>query len=255
MESIENNKIKISTLSSSEEIKNREEMLILHNQNPIPEEEKINNISLFLKRQELSKILFFNELYQKVIKVHGIIIEFGCRWGQNLVTFNNLRGIYEPYNYNRRIVGFDTFAGFNKTHDKDGNNDIIADGSFNVTNGYEDYLMKLLKNHETESPLSHISKNILIKGDAEEELEKYLQENPQTLIAFAWFDFDLYQPTLECLRLIKPYITKGTIIGFDELNDPKFPGETRALSEVFDLKDLNITRNKFSGMQSYIEFK
>lgn len=254
MESTEKNNIKISTLSSSEEQINRGKMLNLYHQNPLPDDEKINNTSLFLKRQELSKILFFNEIYQKVCNVHGIIIEFGCRWGQNLVTFNNLRGIYEPYNYNRRILGFDTFSGFNKINAKDGHHEIIAEGNFSVTNGYENYLNNILKSHESESPLNHISKNVLFKGDAGVELEKYLEENPQTIIAFAWFDFDIYQPTLECLKLIKPYLTKGSILGFDELNDPKFPGETKALSEVFNMNELRIKRNRFSGMQSYIEF-
>lgn len=34
-------------------------------------------------------------------------MEFGVRWGQNLALFESFRGIYEPYNYNRKIVGFD----------------------------------------------------------------------------------------------------------------------------------------------------
>ncbi len=254
MESLEKDKIKISSLASAKEIENRTALLKLQKQNPLPEQEIISNTALFLKRQELSKILFFNEIYKKVSLVHGIIIEFGCRWGQNLVTFNNLRGIYEPFNYNRRIVGFDTFSGFNKVHEKDGNDAIVAEGNFNVTKDYEHYLKELLETHEAESPLEHISKNILVKGNAEEELVKYLEANPQTIIAFAWFDFDLYKPTLECLKLIKPHLTKGSILGFDELNDPKFPGETQALSEVFNLNDIKINRNKFSGMQSYIEF-
>ena len=39
-----------------------------------------------------------NELYQKTLDVTGDILEFGCRWGQNLSLFLNFRGIYEPYN-------------------------------------------------------------------------------------------------------------------------------------------------------------
>jgi len=31
----------------------------------------------------------------------------------------------------------------------------------------------------------------LVKGDAVEELEKYLQKNPSTIIALAYFDMDL----------------------------------------------------------------
>lgn len=247
--------IKTTTLASVEEETNRKKLLELYKRNPIDEKELIYTNSLFLKRQELSKILFFNELYQKILDIHGIIIEFGCRWGQNLVTFNNLRGVYEPFNHNRRIIGFDTFQGFVNTNDKDGYNEIISEGSFGVTENYESYLSEVLRLHEKECPLPHIHKNYIKKGDAPVELKKYLNENPQTIIAFAWFDFDIYKPTRECLDMIKPYLTKGAILGFDELNDPKFPGETIALKEFADLNSLNIKRNRFAAMQSYIEFE
>ena len=248
-------KIRLTTLASEEELRNRKLLMDLYKTNPLPEEEVTANSALFLKRQELSKILFFNEIYQRVINLHGIIIEFGCRWGQNLVTFNNLRAIYEPYNYNRKIIGFDTFEGFKNIDLKDGSNKIIEEGSLAVTKNYELYLEQLLIFHEKECPLSHIKKNKLLKGDASVTLKKYLEENPQTLIAFAWFDFDLYQPTWECLNLIKPHLIRGAIIGFDELNDPKFPGETLALKEFTDLNSLEIQRNKFSSMQSYFIFE
>jgi hypothetical protein len=53
---------------------------------------------LFIKRQDLSKMLFMNDLYKKIIDVHGIIIEFRVRWGNNLALFESFRGIYEPFN-------------------------------------------------------------------------------------------------------------------------------------------------------------
>lgn len=246
--------IRINSLASQNEIRNREGLGELFKNSPIPENELINNIGLYLKRQELSKILFLNELYEQIVSTHGIIIEFGCRWGQNLVGLMNLRGIHEPYNYNRKIVGFDTFEGFRNIHQKDGNNEIIGEGNFSVTRDYEEYLKEVLHRHENESPLSHIPKFEIRKGDAIQQLKMYLIENPQTIISFAWFDFDIYAPTKECLELIRPHLAKGAILGFDELNDPKFPGETLALKEFADLNSLEIRRNKYSGMQSYIIF-
>src|SRR5690606_14320202 len=156
------------------------------------------------------------------------------------------------YNYNRKIIGFDTFQGFQNVHHKDGNNEIVAEGNFSVTENYEDYLKEVLQRHENESPLSHIPKFEIRKGDASKQLKLYLKENPQTIISFAWFDFDIYTPTKECLELIRPHLAKGAILGFDELNDPKFPGETVALKEFADVNSLQIRRNKYSGMQSYI---
>ena len=85
-------------------------------------------------------------------------------------------------------------------------------------------------------------------------LEKYLNDHPETIISFAYFDFDVYEPTKKCLELIKPHLTKGSIIGFDELNDPDFPGETVALKESLGLNNVSIKRSQYSGIQSYFEF-
>ena len=241
----------INSLASEKEKFNRGKLFELYKSNPIPQEERISNAGLFLKRQELSKILFFNEIYRHIVDIHGVIMEFGCRWGQNLVTLTNMRGIYEPFNYNRKIIGFDTFQGLENISEKDGSNEIIEEGNFSVTKDYDLFLEQLLKTHENESPLNHIEKNQIFKGDAVKTLNSYLKKNPQTLIAFAWFDFDIYTPTSECLKLIKPYLSKGAIVGFDELNDPKFPGETLALRDFCDLNSLKIQRNRYSGMQSY----
>lgn len=243
--------MKLRTLASDKEQNMRGKALELYKNSPIPDNEKISQVGLFQKRQELSKALFFSEVYNKFINVHGVIMEFGTRWGQNLVTLSNLRGILEPYNYNRKIIGFDTFEGFQGISKKDGKDPSIANGAFGVTKGYENYLSEILAYHQSESPLNHINKFELCKGDASKQLENYLKKNPQTIIAFAYFDFDIYEPTLTCLRLIKKHLVKGSVIGFDELNDPGFPGETAALQEVFGLNNIKLERNKFCGMQSY----
>lgn len=244
--------IKTKTIASAEEQKKRETFVQMFNENPIPDNEKLANIGLFVKRQDISKQLFFNEIYKNIANVHGVIMEFGVRWGQNLVTLNNLRGIYEPYNHSRKIIGFDTFDGFPSVDTKDGSHEIIKKGAFSVTKEYEKYLEKILSYHESECPLSHIKKNFLVKGDAVISLQEYLKQHPETIVAFAYFDFDIYEPTKKCLELIKPHLTKGSVLGFDELNDPQFPGETIAVKEVLGLSNIRIQRNRFSGIQSYV---
>lgn len=243
--------IETKSIASIEEQKRRSDFFNNYINNPIPQNEQLNNIGLFTKRQELTKTLFFVDLYRKFLPVHGVIMEFGVRWGQNLVTLTNLRGMLEPYNYSRKIIGFDTFAGFPSVHENDGDHSIIKKGAFSVTDGYENYLSNVLNYHEMESPLSHIKKHELVKGDATVELETYLKKHPETIVAFAYFDFDIYEPTKKCLELLKPFLTKGSIIGFDELLDPQFPGETVALRESLGLQNLAIQRMHYGGIQSY----
>lgn len=244
--------IKIKSLASETEKNNRAEFEKLFESCPIPINERLANLGIFTKRQDFTKQLFLNDIYTQIKNVHGVIMEFGVRWGQNLVTLNNLRGIHEPFNYSRKIIGFDTFEGFDSIDQKDGNHEIITKGAFNVSLNYEEYLNKILNYHETESPLSQVKKNSIIKGNAIETLSKYLNEHPETIIAFAYFDFDIYKPTAECLKMIMPYLNKGSIIGFDELVDPNFPGETVALREVLGTSDFSIKRSPYSGIQSYL---
>ena len=230
----------------------REEFYEKFSQCPIPPGEILANLGLFLSRQTVTRIIYMHELYQRIVPVNGIIVEFGVRWGQNLSLFSSFRGMYEPYNYGRKIVGFDTFAGFPSVSKKDGGNKGVIKGAYGVTKGYENYLDSVMAYQESESPLNHIKKYELIKGDATKTLEKYLQQHPQTIIAMAYFDLDLYEPTKKCLELIKPHLTKGSLIGFDELNDQVFPGETLALKEVFGLGKYSIRRCPTDSLPSYI---
>jgi hypothetical protein len=192
-----------------------------------------------------------NDLYKSILTTHGSVLEFGVRWGQNLALFESFRGMYEPFNHNRKIIGFDTFGGFPSVHQKDGKSEIASVGAYATTEKYEEYLAQVLDYHEQESPISHIKKYQLVKGDATKTIDSYLKSYPETIIALAYFDFDIYEPTKKCLEAIRGHVTKGTVIGFDELNLHNFPGETLALKEVFGLDKCRIMRNPYSSAQSY----
>jgi hypothetical protein len=245
--------IRTKSHASLREINNREGFYETFAQCPIPPKELLFNLGLFLSRQALSRILFMNELYQRIIPVHGIVAEFGVRWGQNLALFSSFRGIYEPYNFTRKIVGFDTFSGFpSVSRDDDGGDDVVRPGSYGVTGEYERYLDSVLAYHEAESPLGHIKKFELIKGDATVTFGQYLAAHPETIIALAYFDFDLYEPTKKCLELIRCHLTKGSVVGFDDLNSSTFPGETKAMKDVLGFDRFSIRRSQLDVRPSYV---
>ena len=238
--------------SSTQEHENRLEFYDLYKQSPIVPDEELDNLGLFLNRKHLSRIIFMHEMYQRILNVNGVVMEFGVRWGQNLALFENFRGIYEPYNHTRKIIGFDTFSGFPSVDHKDGKSENAEIGSYSVTEGYENYLEKILEYHEKESPISHLKKYDIVKGDASVTLENYLNKHPETIIALAYFDFDIYEPTKKCLDLIKGRVCKGSVIGFDELNFAEFPGETIAFNEVLGIKNYKIIRSPITPLPSYI---
>lgn len=230
--------------SSGEEKQSREKLLELFKSCPLPDDEVLANLGLFMARPALSRIFMLSELYRKILNVHGAVMEFGCRWGQNLALFQSFRGMWEPYNYNRKIIGFDSFSGLpaNSISAADGKSETVRAGSYGATSGYEEYLERILDFHEKASPVAHLKKYEIVKGDASENVKKYLAQNPQTIIALAYFDLDLYKPTKECLETILPRLTKGSIVGFDELDTAEYPGETIALKEVIGLNNCRIQR-------------
>lgn len=243
--------MRIKTYDSSGERAVRSKMMQLLKETPIPDDQLLSNLGLFINSKNLSRILFMDHLYQLAVEVPGVVMEFGLRWGQNSALFAALRGIYEPFNRHKKIVGFDTFEGFPTIAPQDGNSDMIYAGNLAVTTGYKGYLEEILCCQEQDNPLGHITKFELRKGDACQEIVKYFEEYPHTIVALAYFDFDLYEPTQKCLEMIGPRLVKGSVIGFDELNDPDSPGETLALMDTLGLRNIRLKRYRYASRVSY----
>jgi len=120
---------------------------------PVFEDEIMQNLGLYLRRGIIEKILFLNEIVEQISNIPGDIAEIGVRWGQNLSFFSSLRDIHDPFNINRRILGFDTFCGFisNSIEDRTSTNaDLIQPSSFSVPEGYENHLNDILNYHQCE---------------------------------------------------------------------------------------------------------
>jgi hypothetical protein len=237
---------------SEEEKRAREVILDLFKQTPVPDDELLVNMGLYVRSTTLAKILYLNELYQAIRSLPGIVVEFGVWWGANLALFESFRSVYEPYNWTRKVVGFDTFQGYPSVTEKDGTSSYAAVGGYTVSEGYESYLRKLLSAHEADNVMAHITKHELVKGDVVETISKYLTDNPQTVIALAYFDLALYEPTKKCLEAIRPYLVRGSVLAMDELNSAEFPGETIAVREVLGMDKYRVVRSQFLPDRSYI---
>lgn len=239
-------------LSSSSEKDYQHEFFNLLKSTPIPDDELLPNLGLFLSSKNLSRILFFYEMYKKIVNTHGIIVEFGVRWGQTLSILSALRGIFEPFNRHRKIVGFDTFEGFVGVSDKDGKRHSCVEGSFSVPSDYESVLDRILNLQEQLNPISHLKKYELVRGNALNTIPRYFEKNPESLISLAIFDFDIHAPTKTALETIRSRLFKGSVLVFDELSDDIFPGETLALMETMDVGNLRIQRLPMTARVSYV---
>ncbi len=215
---------------------NRERLFRLFNDRPMTDEELLVNLGLYMRSGALAKILFLDEMYRKVVKIPGTVMEFGVWFGQSLAVLENLRAVHEPYNHQRRIVGFDTFEGYPDVGEKDKPSELIKKGGYSVEQGYEGYLEDILNFHENENVMRHIQKHQVVKGNVTQTLPKWLSVNPQAFVALAFFDMALYEPTKNALAAIKPRLIKGSVIVFDELNHPDYPGETEAALEILGVE-------------------
>jgi hypothetical protein len=229
----------------------REKIAQLLVDSKIPQEEILETLPVFLKRQQLSRLLFLNELYEKIIDVPGSIVQCGVRWGGDMSTFTSLRAIHEPYNYSRRLIGFDTFKGLAGVNEKDQGSHSVVDGQFSVVDGYQTTLSSVLAMHEAMAPLPHIAKHELIVGDARHTVPKFLEQNPGESIALLYLDMDIFEPTKVVLEHCLERMPIGSIVVFDEFTDRRFPGEAAAYFEMKGRVNLHLKRGRFNTVTAY----
>jgi hypothetical protein len=216
-------------------------------ESPIPRGELLDNLPLYASRHAVGRVLLMHSLYERILDVHGVILLFGVRWGRDLAILQSLRSLLEPGNSTRRIIGFDTFEGFPSVSALDGD---ARSGDYGVSEGHAEALEELLRDRDAEEGNPYPRREI-VQGDATVTLTAWLEEHPETVVAMAYFDMDLYEPTRACLEALAPYITRGAVIGFDEVAHPGWPGETAALREVIGLDKVRLRRTRFAGTPSF----
>ena len=214
--------------------------------------DKLSNFSKYVSVQELSRFLVKNEIFQKIENVHGHIIECGVFLGGGLMTWAQLSGIYEPYHYLRKIIGFDTFEGHKKISTKDGKDNLRGFTSVGdlACDSYDD-LTECINIYQLTRPLGHVTNVELVKGDACKTIPDFIDENKHLVVALLYLDFDLYEPTKVALEKFVPRMPKGSVIVFDELNQPLGLGETLAVIDTLGLRNLRIEKTRFSSAISY----
>ena len=122
------------------------------------------------------------------------------------------------------------------------------------SSGYDVHseLLDLIDEYDNNRFLNQFPKVSLVKGDAVQTIPKFVEDHPYALISLLFLDFDLYEPTKVALSHFLPRMPKGSVIAFDELNNPWWPGETLAALEHFNLNDRSIHRFPFDPNISYM---
>jgi hypothetical protein len=207
--------------------------------------EKLYAFPRFVPRQALSYFLARNEIYREIVAVHGSIMDFGVYRGASFFAWQQLSALYEPYNHIRKVVGFDSFAGFSALGEFDvhpeGEDLVLKRKGGMAFDGLEE-LREGTELLDLNRPLGHVVKGVVVEGELPEGCARYLAEHPETVVALANFGLGLYEPTVELLRMLKPRLVKGSVLVFEDLNQATWPGKTRALLEVFPAGEVSLSR-------------
>ncbi|PUE64464.1 TylF/MycF/NovP-related O-methyltransferase [Arcobacter caeni] len=218
----------------------------------IPTINKLQNFTKYIRRQDLSRFLAKNEIFNMQLDIPGSIVECGTYMGGGALSFGQLSSINEPYNHNRKIIVFDTFEGFPEVSIEDKNDEIdYKSGDLSTHKDIYEELKTSIQLFDKNRPLNHIEKIELIKGDATKTIPAYIESNKHLMISLLYLDFDIYEPTKIAINNFITRMAKGSIIAFDELNTKNFPGETMAVLETIGINNLKLRKTKYDSYISY----
>ena len=213
--------------------------------------EKIPPFALTAKRRDMLAFITRYELFKLIADRPGVILELGVQHGQGVMSFAHIASNLEPNHVARRIYGFDTFEGFPQVDEVD-----QALGAKNVKpgklRGDLDRLRASIQAHDADRFLGHVPRVELVVGDVEQTLPLFIEANPQLMIALVYVDLCLYRPTKAALEALWPLMPKGSVLAFDQLAFPEFPGETRAALEVIGADAMDLRRFTFESQVSYL---
>jgi hypothetical protein len=241
----------LSTTQSERDIEYRAALETYYTQSIGSNVQRLENFPKYAPRQAVTRFLAKYEIFKEIQGVPGSVLEFGVLAGGGLMTWAMLSAILEPVNFLRKVVGFDTFAGFPSVSQED-----IQGGSEHaVVGGYAvdafDDLQRCIQLFDMNRSLSHLPKVQLVKGDVQETLPRFFEENPHTVVSLLYLDLDLFEPSAAVLRHVLPRMPKGAIIAFDELNVDAWPGETLAVMNEVGINNLRLRRVPFEPYVSY----
>lgn len=72
--------------------------------------DKLEAFPRFSTKRSVARFIVKQEIFKKILGINGSIIECGMFNGAGLFAWATLSEIYEPVNYTRKIIGYDTFA-------------------------------------------------------------------------------------------------------------------------------------------------
>lgn len=198
-------------------------------------EETERSLGLFLRGSLLARIFAIQEVYKLILNKPGLILDVGTWRGQTAVLCENLRSIYEPLNFSRKVIAFDTFEGYLGFGEKDKPTEIHQDGTYSLgALNYSKYLSDLIVLHEKANAMGHnFGKHSIVKGDCRDTIKDFFSMNVNAFVALAFLDVNSYSPTSEAIADIWPKLIPGGFLAIWQLTRDVIPAEGHVYRNEF----------------------
>jgi hypothetical protein len=162
----------------------------------------------------LSKALSIYNIYSRIVRIPGDIVEFGVWYGQNIVLCENLRSILEPFNIQRRFWGYDTFTGY-PLDDSSG-----FGGQYSLGDDDFNRIKQLLHLHEQSNTPNHVTGKVhLVNCD----IRNLSASDLPPLIALCMIDVSDSSACSFIYRNILPRLMSGSILLIDDFTNESQP--------------------------------
>ena len=196
-----------------------------------------NTFYLKATPERISKFMAHYEIFNKVKKLKGDIVECGVFRGASLSRFMNFNKIFKS---KKKFFAFDAFGKFPNSGTKE-------DKAFSVKHNKSGYG---IKKKDLENLLNKNFNNYtLYEGDILKTLNLFLKKKRK--ISLLHLDLDVYKATKYVLENLYPFIVKNGIILIDDYKH--IPNTTKAINQFIKKnKKLKISRFDFPCRPSYM---
>jgi hypothetical protein len=187
-----------------------------------------NEFSLWGEVDRFTKLLARYELYKMIVDRPGDIVEGGVLKGAGVLYWAKLIQIFNPQS-RRKVIGFDTFEGYPedslKSHDQHTAKAFTKEQIQNLEQVSPEAIMQVAE----QQGLAHRIE--LVKGDASNTVEHYVETHPGFRVALLNIDFVLYDPSFAAMQYLYPRVVPGGVIALDEYAVAD-KGESEAVDEA-----------------------
>jgi hypothetical protein len=211
-----------------------------------------NNFIFSSDIKVLGKLIHRYKFFELIKDLPGDLVEIGVFKGSGVASFQKFLEIFCP-NSIKKVIGFDFFDASEPDIilEKDSTKDISE-----MKKVYNRVNISDLSIKSVQSRLDNMNLNnkcILVKGDVQDTIPDFLENNPGFRISLLYIDADLERPTYVSLSLLWDRILPGGIIMFDEFEFHKF-SESSGFDKFVKERNIicEIKSTNFMGPTAYL---